>query len=107
MSSAVLERRSDGPGEVCGISRPREHEACPFFQLADRGPLDRLAGDRAFVDVVCLVLGIDRELEVETIVDVNMGEDARLLAETTLKLEPKSGQMQALVESLKNFKPNQ
>ena len=44
----------------------------------DRGPLDRLAGDRALEDVVGLVLGVDGQLEVEAVVDVDVREDARL-----------------------------
>ena len=49
-----------------------------FLQLADRRPLDRLAGDRAFEDVMGLVLGVDGQLEVEAVVDVDVREDARL-----------------------------
>ena len=38
------------------------------LQLGDRGPLDRLAGDRALEDVVHLVLGVERQLEIVAIV---------------------------------------
>ncbi len=34
------------------------------------------------------------------------GEDARLLAETSLKLEPENAQVKGLLENLKNLKPN-
>ena len=43
-----------------------------------RRPLDRLAGDRALEDVVGLVLGVDGQLEVEAVVDVDVREDALL-----------------------------
>jgi len=44
---------------------------------------------------------------VNLLLGVNRAEDARLLAETTLKLDPKNGQIQSLVETLKNLKPKQ
>ena len=45
------------------------------LQLGDRGPLDGLAGDRALEDVVGLVLGVERQLEVDSVEDVDVGED--------------------------------
>ena len=36
------------------------------LQLGDRGPLDGLAGDRALEDVMGLVFGIERQLEVDS-----------------------------------------
>ena len=44
---------------------------------------------------------------VNLLLSSNRADDARLLAGTTLKLDPKNGQIQSLVESLKNPKPNQ
>ena len=49
------------------------------LELGDRGPLDRLAGDRALEDVVRLVLGVERQLEVVAVEDVDVGEDPLLV----------------------------
>ena len=49
-----------------------------FLEFARTGPLDRLAGDRTLEDVMRLVLGIDCQLEVERVVNVDVGEDAAL-----------------------------
>ena len=50
-----------------------------LLQFADRRPLDRLAGDRTLEDVMGLVLGVDGQLEVEAVVDVDVREDAGLV----------------------------
>ena len=47
----------------------------PVLELGDRGPLDRLAGDRALEHVVHLVLGIEGQLVAVAVGDVDMGED--------------------------------
>ena len=44
---------------------------------------------------------------VNLLLNSNRVDDARLLAETTLKLDPKNGQVKGLIENLKNFKPKQ
>jgi hypothetical protein len=49
-----------------------------FFQLGDRRPLDRLAGDRTAEDVVGLVFRINGQLVSEAIEDVNVREDPSL-----------------------------
>ena len=48
------------------------------LQLGDRGPLDRPAGDGGFEHVMDLVLGVERQLEGEAVVDVDVGEDTLL-----------------------------
>ena len=50
-----------------------------LLQLGDRRPLDRPAGDRALEDVARLVLGIQRQLEAEAVVDVDVREDPLLV----------------------------
>jgi hypothetical protein len=42
---------------------------------------------------------------VQLLLSLNRADDARLLAETTLKLDPKNAQIQSLLEQLKNIKP--
>src|SRR5262245_15888240 len=49
-----------------------------LLKLADRGPLDRLAGDRASEDIVRLVFRIDGQLEGKAIGDVDVREGAGL-----------------------------
>src|SRR5713101_3622967 len=50
-----------------------------LLQLTYGGALDGLARHGAFEDVMRLVLGVNRELEIESIVNVNVSEDPRLL----------------------------
>ena len=49
-----------------------------LLQLGDAGPLDRLAGDRAFEDVVGLVGRVDRQLEREAVDEMDVREDPLL-----------------------------
>ena len=87
--SAVASAVSSSPSRSrSGYSRRQK-----LLQLADRRPLDGLAGDRAFEDVVGLVLGVDRQLEVEAVVNVDVREDTRLavlddLLALDVELEP-------------------
>ena len=60
---------------------PRSSRSMPGYSRssissnsADRGAFDRLAGDRAFEDVMGLVLGIDCQFEIEAVVNVDMRE---------------------------------
>src|SRR5665213_1256092 len=56
-----------------GIFRRQE-----FLQLADRRPLNCIAGDRAFEDVMGLVFRVDGQFKRETVVDVDVREDTAL-----------------------------
>src|SRR5262249_28520200 len=49
-----------------------------LLQFAEGRALDCLAGDRRPEDVVRLVLGVDGQLKVEAVVDVDVRKDARL-----------------------------
>ena len=42
---------------------------------------------------------------VTLLLSSNRADEARLLAETSLKLDPKNAQVQSLLEQLKNFSP--
>lgn len=53
------------------------------FQLANRGPLDCFASNRAFENVVSLILGVDGQFKIEFVEDVDMSEDSRSLCLTT------------------------
>ena len=48
------------------------------LQLGDRGPLDRLAGDRTLEDVMGLVRRVDGQLDGVSVVDVDVREDPLL-----------------------------
>src|SRR5438876_616889 len=95
----LIHRADDGAGNAAFIVEPAEqHQVVEirrglqlpvqievrilpleqFLQLADRRPFNRLAGDRAPEDEVGLVFGVDGQLEVEAVVDVDVREDAGL-----------------------------
>ena len=46
-----------------------------LLELGDAGPLDCLAGDRALVDVMGLVAGVNGQFEGEAVMEMDVDED--------------------------------